>query len=600
MTSFLFIENYSPISNLLIGTASFFGFYGIGLAIMMAARVALPSPWAAISAILLGIEAQSLTVQVIGYGGGLSTSALKILWVAQALIGAAFLFRQIPALRSAKLPTIPFFGRAALAIVFVASLANLLVAIAPSTKIDELFYHMLVPSRIAVDQALHFYPWPWQAAILPQMIYQIASAPAHAIGHPDAANVVSWWTSLALSWFAWRSIRGEGQSPNWSALWVASICVGMYPVVWLVTSGAHAMGDLAIVAAIVAIAERDRSLRSVAPSTYGAMVSLFALAAASSKVTLLPLSGAIVLFSAWLLLRTGGARQRIGALLAITLPWLIFYLPILIWTWTQSGSPFGPMLAGVFGPSTYSASWMQSELKGGLEKLPLSEAAWLTLLGYSPLVWIGAAGVLLVADLPRTIRVFLVSVTCLELLLLFFLLPNDVRYLGGLHFALLVVFASRAQPATIRLASSRLYLVLAALVLVLPWLAVQCYYARQFAAVSLGFEKTAFYERYVPFYADFTKLNDILPKDAILLVDYRLGTVYSPRPVIFNLFEMPRNKPTFFFGAPETIARMRLAKEISESAPVVYENRSAVIETFRTPGRVSTRGPIQVVEVLNR
>lgn len=129
---------------------------------------------------------------------------------------------------------------------------------------------------------------------------------------------------------------------------------------------------------------------------------------------------------------------------------------------------------------------------------------------------------------------------------------------------------------------------------------MQCYYARQFAAVSLGFEKTAFYERYIPFYADLTKLNDILPKDAVLLIDYRLGTVYSPRPVIFNLFEMPRNKPTFFFGPPETIASMRLAKEISASAPVVYENKSAVIETFRTPGRASTRGPIQVVEVLKR
>jgi hypothetical protein len=150
------------------------------------------------------------------------------------------------------------------------------------------------------------------------------------------------------------------------------------------------------------------------------------------------------------------------------LPWLIFYLPILIWTWIQSGSPFGPMLAGVFGSSTYSTSWMQSELKGGVEKLPLTEAGWLTLVGYSPLVWIGAAGVLFVADISRTVRVFLVLVTCLELLLLYFVLPNDVRYLGGLHFALLVVYASRAQPATIRLASSKSYLVLAALALILP------------------------------------------------------------------------------------------------------------------------------------
>lgn len=600
MTSFLFIENYSPISNFLIGTAGFFGFYGIGLAIMMAARISLPSPWAAMAAILLGIEAQSLAVQILGYGGRLPASVLKILWVAQALIGAACLLRTISIMKAAKERTIGSLGLATVSIIVLASLADLLVANAPSTKIDELYYHMLVPSRIVVDQAFHFYPWPWQAAIIPQMIYQIASAPAHAIGYPDAANVVSWWIGLTFCWFVWCTIRGEGHPPYWSALWVASICVGMYPVVWLVTGGAHAMGDLAIIAAIVAIAERDRSLKSVAPIAYGAMMSLFALAAASSKVTLLPLSGVIVLFSVGFLLRTGGARQRIGVLSAIAFPWLIFYLPILIWTLIHSGSPFGPMLAGVFGPSTYAPSWMQSELKGGLEKLPLSEAGWLTLVGYSPLIWIGAAGALFVADLSRTTRVLLVSVTGMELLLLFFLLPNDVRYLGGLHFGLLAVFASRAQPATVRLVSSRLYLVLAALVLILPWLAVQCYYARQFAAVSLGFEKSSFYERYIPFYADFIKLNDILPKDAVLLVDFRLATVYSPRPVIFNLFEIRQHNRTFFFGPPETVERMRLAKEISKFEPVIYENKSAVIETFRTPGRANTNGPIQVVEISHR
>src|SRR4051812_21916532 len=33
----LFIKNYSPLSNFLVGTASFFGFYGIGFCVMMAA-----------------------------------------------------------------------------------------------------------------------------------------------------------------------------------------------------------------------------------------------------------------------------------------------------------------------------------------------------------------------------------------------------------------------------------------------------------------------------------------------------------------------------------------------------------------------------------
>jgi len=598
VTSFLFLENYSPILDFLIGTASFLGFYGIGVGILKAARLQLPSPWVEIASVLLGIEAQSLAVQIAGYSGALSTSALKGLWFGQAAIGAAFTFYRFHGLRTLIPPRVSVYASALIAAVGLGSLANLVAAIAPSTKIDELFYHMLVPSRLVVDQAFHFYPWPWQAAILPQMIYQIALAPVHAIGFPDAGNVVSWWISIALVWFAWCIIRKSSRDIYWTALWVASICIGMYPVVWQVTGGAHSMGDLAVVAAVVAIAERDRSLKSLDPAAYGALASIFALAAASSKVTLLPVSIAVVLFVCWSLLRTGEFLQRGRVLSAIAAPWLIFYLPILAWTFIQSGSPFGPMLAGVFGASSYSESLMQSELKGGMEKLPLTEAAWLTFVSYSPLIWIGAAGAFFCRDLPGNVRAFLASVTCLQLLLLVLFLPNDVRYLGGLHFGLLVVFATRVSAKASYFANSR-PIVIPVLALA-PWLAVQWYYAKQFIPVSLGLERTSFYERYIPFYSDFIKLNDILPRDAALLVDFRLGNVYSPRPVVFSLFEMPPGKRVFFFGAPETIVKMRSAKEISELAPIVYENKAAIVETFRTPGRASTVGPVQVVEIANR
>ena len=85
----------------------------------------------------------------------------------------------------------------------------------------------------------------------------------HAIGYPDAANVVSWALSAMLIWFAWRVIRTNTASVVWSAFWVAGLCVGIYPVVWHVTGGAHAMGDLAMAAAIVAFADRDRLLTAI-------------------------------------------------------------------------------------------------------------------------------------------------------------------------------------------------------------------------------------------------------------------------------------------------------------------------------------------------
>jgi hypothetical protein len=79
-----------------------------------------------------------------------------------------------------------------------------LLAAAPSTKHDELYDHMLLPSRIVVDGALHFYLQPWLSATLQQMEYQMAATPLYAMGYPDASNVVSWCIGLMLAWFAAR------------------------------------------------------------------------------------------------------------------------------------------------------------------------------------------------------------------------------------------------------------------------------------------------------------------------------------------------------------------------------------------------------------
>jgi hypothetical protein len=120
-----------------------------------------------------------------------------------------------------------------MAITCAAIVTNLLVALAPSTKIDELYYHMLVPSRIISDGTLRFYRQPWEGAIWPDMLYQISATPAHAMGFPDATNVVSWGLSATLLWFAWRIIRPTKPAP-WAALWTASFASGCTPLYGMV------------------------------------------------------------------------------------------------------------------------------------------------------------------------------------------------------------------------------------------------------------------------------------------------------------------------------------------------------------------------------
>ncbi len=323
-----------------------------------------------------------------------SRPILKTIWLVLVTLGAVMLVA-----RTRVRPTAVSFSKSdrwailLFVIVGTAIAADLLIAIAPSTKIDELYYHMLIPSRIVFDGALHLYREPWEAAILPDVVFQISSTPAHAVGYPDAANVVSWAISITLLWFAWRIIRAEGKPVAWCGLWVASLCVGIYPAVWQVTGGAHAMGDLALSAALIAFCTRENLLASLPPSAYAVMLSIFALSAATSKISLLPLCTAILCLGIFPLLRSSEARVRRNILAAVVIPWIIFFFPIALWTWAQSGSPFGPVLSEIFGPPISPNNWtedIQSTREAG--QLPLLTVIPDVLPSYSPLVWVGVVG----------------------------------------------------------------------------------------------------------------------------------------------------------------------------------------------------------------
>src|SRR5262249_32597540 len=151
---------------------------------------------------LLGIQLASLAVQLAAMAAIATPPVLAGIAAAVGAFGIAALAR-VPAACSALWRDPGARLRiAAFAPVGIALGLNLVVALAPSTKHDETYYHMLVAGRIVVDGALHFYREPWEAAIWPQLSYQMAAAPLQAIGFPDAANVVSWALGALLAWFA--------------------------------------------------------------------------------------------------------------------------------------------------------------------------------------------------------------------------------------------------------------------------------------------------------------------------------------------------------------------------------------------------------------
>jgi hypothetical protein len=602
------MDRYSPLLILATGLSTYVGLWGVGAALLFFVRLRLPPPWNQVTAVLLGIQLLSLVVSIAGMGGVASQLMLKVIWGTLVTVGAATLvFRTYLRFLAAHVRFVTGCAKSEalallpIAIILTALVLNLLVALAPSTKIDELYYHMLVPSRIVSDGALRFYREPWEGAIWPHMVFQVSSATTHAIGYPDAPNVVSWGLSATLVWFTWQIIRTNSKPIGWTAFWTAAVCVGMYPVVWHVTGGAHAMGDLAMTAAVVAFFSREKLLSAIPPPSYAALMSILLLAAATSKVSLLPLCLVILCLVACSLFWSAPPLLSAQCALALAAPWVIFFCPIALWTWWQSGSPFGPMLADVFAPSIYESDRLQETLRNARQanQEPLTAAIKYVSIMYSPIIWFAVGGAIFWSALSRVARVILFFLFGLQCLIIYRLLPHEARFLGGLHYGFLILFASFvAGNMPDKFASARA-LASASAIFLLPWLGIQVFYAKQFLSVVLGLEDVdAFYQRHLAFYADFVKLDRILPKDAVLLVPgFRLDAVYAPRPIYFDSADLPRGKRVVLFASQKTVEAARAGFGDLQIGELIYQNSRAVTVAYRTPGKRPEIGSLQVARL---
>jgi hypothetical protein len=522
-------------------------------------------------------------------GGGVT--AVKLVGLGATVIGCGVLigFRKslsfVPGLRTTR-PAECWFMSVIAAVVAI----NLFIAVAPSTKIDELHYHMLIPKRIVEDGGLHLYRLPYEAAIFPQTGFQLGLSAAHTAGFPEAGNVVSWGLGAVLVLL----IAGvtSDLTGSTSAGWMtgAISAVGLYPSVWHVTSGPHALGDLATVTAfLLALLPDGLTGEMKAPSRLF-LVCLCSYAAASTKISILPLSAVFTLIAVHRAAASVGWKKALGIAAGV---WAGFYGPIILWTTLQCGSPLGLAAASMFH-SHYFGPDVIAELA---DSLSANQTGWMPLLVWlAPSVSVGvviAFGVVAFAAGKRE-RVFkvLFALVCGQAILIAWLLPHEFRFLGGLQYAVLALGAWVVWPSRIgaRLIAQWWMVLLG---LCLPWLAIEAYYARPFIKVDLGItSRDSFLREYVAFIDDFRALDRILPANAVIyVVNSRLPSYYAPRPVIYTLEDLKGRPPLYRF----TVGVDAPPEESSLScADAVYTNRNAISLVYRTPGRPPAREPLTV------
>ncbi len=550
----------------------------------------IPGRYRLAVALIGGIAFLDWTVTIVLFLGG-GVGSVKTVGLFSAGIGFVLLlasWRNVKTLLVPELATRA--GRwFAASIVAIAGI-NLLIALAPSTKIDELHYHMLIPQRILQDGGLHLYRQPFEAAIFPQTAYQLGLTVGHAFGFPEAGNVMSWGIGLALVLLV-AGVTSD-VTGNSTAGWMtgAISAVGLYPAVWYVASGPQALGDLATVVACLLALLPDPQAGDWKPGAKLTVVCLAAYTAASTKISTLPVDAVITMVGVYRASPHLGRGRALGIASAV---WTAFYGPILAWTTVQCGSPFGLATAALFhshffGPETLAKlEFARSVGPQGL---------WTHLSWLAPSFSAGVVAAFVIVGIAAVRRGgalrIVAALVCGQGILIYWLLPHEFRFLGGLEYAVLILAAWEFWPS-----SPGKWLIrrawVAFIALCLPWLGVQVYYARPFLMVDAGLQsRAAFLERYVAFADDFRVLDRVLPKDAVLyIVNTRLPSYYAPRPVIFTLEDLRGRKSVYRFTVGEDAPP---ADSSLVCAETVYHNDHAVIETYRTPGREPHHGSIRV------
>jgi hypothetical protein len=607
MTCFAPISGpFTQILVFLAGLATLLGYWGAGWLLMRVLRWQLPSPWRTVVATLAGFQLNALGIAALAISGMASRPVMIGAWAGVSLIGTCC---WVWNLRSTKaclaIRSIPHLCWIPLSACLAANAINLLIALAPSSKFDELYYHMLLPSRIVHDHELIYYRYPWYCGALAMMYYQIASVPLHAMALPDAPNVVSWGLAVMLQWFAWKLLTARNESFGLASLIVAAFAVGLYPAVNQVAGGPHSLSDLATATAVVALLGQAELRPVWGDWPWLGTCSVASLVAASTKASMVPLSCTIVLCSLMLVCWTSTSlanKFRLTRLAAM--PWLVGYVPILLYTYTLTGSPFGAMFCNMVPWTVYDVPAIQTEFQQSYQMT--FSTIWLYApyfpLNWSVLVWAGVVSWPFIRGVSWSRKGLALGLLLVQSGVMLFFVGWEMRYMGGLQYGLLIAIALLLGPRMARLTASMSGLVVGSALFVYPVLAVQSYYASQFFPVTLGLQdRESFVRAKTAFRADFIDLDRILPPDAVVFAGCGrvLDSVYCPRPPIFHPDDLVlvRGAPTYLLIVAD-VGPADLVVPGFRRGSLVYENPEAIIGAYRTPGRPPMIGHARVYHLL--
>ncbi len=566
----------TPLFTFLLGLFYFFCLTGFGRTVMSISKIKIFQPWELSCRFIIGIFSFSLTNQILAILQINNYFCYLMLLSFYSLFGILE-FRNIKFIRL-NLKRIDLIPAVLLAIVF---LIRSIYTILPSSKIDELSYHMLLPSRIVSEQALNYYHLPWPSAIWPHMHYQLISPPFYSIGLPDSVNFISFSIFLSLvytaSYLVFKSSKDIGLS-LWSAVLIVS---GLHSIVDCTTSASNSLLALSGCITLLILAKPSEYLPSKNLKSFSIFFSLLFIGIIGSKISMLPI-GLLLIVLFLKVVRDYWTLEKVKiATLYFFIPIIIFYLPLLIYTWIESGSPFGPILASLFTGRDFLIDPLNTSLKGDyIIRENITHILFLMFTKWSPLIWI--SWLILPHKIIKTQSKLTLSFVFLsQFFLIWMLLPNKPRHFGGFQYCALIILLAELAPYFYT--RFKKYSIMIFLTFSVPWLALDLYYSLPLISKSF-FKSETFKRDYIPFYSDFLEVDKLIEEDSqILFIEPRINGFHSPRPIFMSEIDIHnKEKPTYLlsFG---TVDNKKLT-QFKLGLPI-YQNPNAKKFCYRVPGK---------------
>ena len=592
MLGFEYIKNWEsifhPILTTLFGVISYLSILAIGRIEIKFLKLSITKIWDLSARIILGIFTLSLFNQVLGYFQiNTSQSYICLMIILSILSVWEFLNIDLKNINLSKKDIVPL---SLLSIIFS---IRFTLSIIPSSKIDELTYHMFTPLRIVSDQALIYYQFPWPASIWPHMHYQIAGAPFYAIGYPDSLNLLSLAIFSAFIFTIYLLIKNNTNNSN-LALWACVlVATGLHGTVDITTNSSNALLIVGSSLSLIILSDSSKFMPTEDLRSFSIYFGLLFLATIGSKVSMIPISFLMIFIFIKVICDYWSSKELLRSFSYFIIPLLIFYFPLLIYTWIESGSPFGAFLNSFFTGQEpiYDPFIEYRDGKIGYRG-NFKEILFFLFTKWSPLVWIAWIFVPLKRGNLNS-KFILSSIFIVQFFVIWAFLPNRPRHFGGLQYVALILVFIEIIPHIY--SKFKNFFIPLFLLSSLPWLFLDIYYALPLVSKAIT-SPEKFKNDYIPFFNDFKEIDRIIEDNAqLLVIGTRLNHFHSPRKVYNNKVDIKkRNLPTYLFLVGEQ--NLKILKDFTLENKI-YENPYAKRFCYRTPGKICDRDKLTVYKI---